>query len=255
MIVPTGAMGNIAGGYMAKCMGVPIGTLTASVNINDTTHVAIQDGVFARTPTMHKTISEAINIQLPYNFERLLFYLTQGNHALVQRWYTELSNSNRIQLDKEWHAKLSTDFRSARVTDEDLCATLRKVHALSGYVADPHTGVALCAAERLGYIPLHNGNDGDHQNSRRSASDGSTQDRPTALMATASPCKFEEAVTVALGAKVWEEYRQSQFPQRACEILDSTEVAPIVYPFTAGKTLEEVQMDWQRQAEDIIDTL
>ena len=33
-ILPTGAMGNITGGYMAKQMGVPIGRLCAAVNTN-----------------------------------------------------------------------------------------------------------------------------------------------------------------------------------------------------------------------------
>ena len=34
LVIPTGAMGNITGGYMAKQMGVPIGMLCAGVNIN-----------------------------------------------------------------------------------------------------------------------------------------------------------------------------------------------------------------------------
>ena len=34
MVIPTGAMGNLTGGYLAKKMGVPIGRLCAGVNIN-----------------------------------------------------------------------------------------------------------------------------------------------------------------------------------------------------------------------------
>jgi threonine synthase len=40
MVLPTGAMGNLTGGYMAKLMGVPIGKLCAGVNINGENEVA-----------------------------------------------------------------------------------------------------------------------------------------------------------------------------------------------------------------------
>ena len=38
MVIPTGAMGNLTGGYMAKQLGVPIGRLCAGVNINGEKH-------------------------------------------------------------------------------------------------------------------------------------------------------------------------------------------------------------------------
>lgn len=34
MVLPTGAMGNLTGAYMAKQMGIPIGRLYCGVNIN-----------------------------------------------------------------------------------------------------------------------------------------------------------------------------------------------------------------------------
>ena len=57
-------MGNIAGGYMAKKMGLPIGMLCAGVNANDITHRTFQDGTFHKSKSMIKTLSEAINIQV-----------------------------------------------------------------------------------------------------------------------------------------------------------------------------------------------
>ena len=43
MVLPTGAMGNITGGYMAKQMGVPIRMLCAGVNINGMIQHAAQN--------------------------------------------------------------------------------------------------------------------------------------------------------------------------------------------------------------------
>ncbi len=94
MVIPTGAMGNLTGGYMAKEMGVPIGRLCAGVNINgengilphhlaegwilmstvklihyvcsydiDITHRVIERGEFHRKP-IQKTLSDAINIEV-----------------------------------------------------------------------------------------------------------------------------------------------------------------------------------------------
>jgi threonine synthase len=57
-------MGNLAGGYMAKQMGLPLGKLCAVVNVNDITHRAFQNGEFYKSPHMIKTLSEAINIQV-----------------------------------------------------------------------------------------------------------------------------------------------------------------------------------------------
>ncbi len=57
-------MGNIAGGYMAKKMGIPIGKLCAGVNINDISHRVIDSGKFHKSAKMEKTLSDAINIQV-----------------------------------------------------------------------------------------------------------------------------------------------------------------------------------------------
>lgn len=64
IILPTGAMGNIAGGYMAKKMGIPINRLCAGVNINDIIHRVINSGKFYKSERMKKTLSDAINIQV-----------------------------------------------------------------------------------------------------------------------------------------------------------------------------------------------
>lgn len=65
-------MGNIAGGYMAKKMGLPIGKLCAGVNINDISHRVIESGKFYKSDKMEKTLSDAINIQVVRSILHLL---------------------------------------------------------------------------------------------------------------------------------------------------------------------------------------
>ena len=63
-MLPTGAMGNIAGGYMAKKMGIPLGILCSGTNVNDITYRVMQTGKYYKSDTMQRTLSEAINIQM-----------------------------------------------------------------------------------------------------------------------------------------------------------------------------------------------
>jgi len=239
IIIPTGAMGNIAGGYIAKKMGVPIGILCVGVNINDISHQAIQTGKFHKSACMEKTLSEAINIQVPYNFERLLYYLTDEDNALVKTWMDAMDSTEKLDLDDSWHKKLQTEFKSARITDDELCATMRSVQKEFNYLMDPHTTVAVAAAEKLGYR-------------LSDESDGSVNGRPFAILSTASPCKFEESVTFAIGEEGWQQFFSSHFPERAKAVLEKCEAPPILYSWIEGANICYVQEQWERQARDII---
>eukprot|EP00584_Thalassiosira_punctigera_P007741 CAMPEP_0172530904 /NCGR_PEP_ID=MMETSP1067-20121228/4506_1 /TAXON_ID=265564 ORGANISM="Thalassiosira punctigera, Strain Tpunct2005C2" /NCGR_SAMPLE_ID=MMETSP1067 /ASSEMBLY_ACC=CAM_ASM_000444 /LENGTH=456 /DNA_ID=CAMNT_0013315209 /DNA_START=17 /DNA_END=1384 /DNA_ORIENTATION=+ len=192
MVIPTGAMGNITGGYMAKKMGVPIGMLCAGVNINDITHRVIENGQFHRKK-IEKTLSDAINIEVPYNFERIAFYVTGEKHGTIKEWMSTMEQSGQLTLNAQDLTRLKNDFRSARVTDDEMCSALRRAHAMLNYVADPHTAVAMAAAEKLGYA-FHTEN----------LLSGKSVEM--VILATASPCKFQETVTVALGKEGWEQW-------------------------------------------------
>eukprot|EP00979_Chaetoceros_neogracilis_P013719 scaffold4037_cov265-Chaetoceros_neogracile.AAC.1 len=234
IILPTGAMGNIAGGYMAKKMGVPIGKLCAGVNINDITFRAIEKGEFYKSPRMEKTLSEAINIQVPYNFERLLFYLTDGNQDLVRDWMTTMDKTQKLDLKGEWLSKIQREFSSARITDDEMCKAVQSVRENFNYFIDPNTAVAVAAAEKLGY-------------------NLNAQDIPPfAILSTASPCKFEESVTVALGEEGWATYKKNEFPSRAAAIEAKDECDPTLYKWPKGLSMEEVQKEWEQAARDII---
>lgn len=231
-------MGNMAGGYLAKQMGIPLGILCAGVNVNDITHRAFQTGIVQKSAEMKVTMSEAINIQMPYNLERLLFYLTEQNHKQIKEWYSQLEEkSSRCMIvhATEWFTKLQKEFHSARVTDEELCDTLGEVLRDLEYWADPNTGVAFCAGKKLGYClqPDCKGK--------------------FALLATASPCKFESVIAAALGKEKWEEYFKDYFPSKGKEILSKAERPLILYE--AVGSLEECQKAWEQKARSLIQGL
>lgn len=242
---------------MAKKFGIPFGNLCAGVNDNDFTHRAFSTGIVQKPKSdesMKPSLSDAINIQLPYNLERLLFYMTDQNHSLIKKWYQGLE-SNTVASSSEsggtidltvvaqdngkdssstmtWLNKLQTEFRSARVPDDRLCETIQRVLKLYGYWVDPHTGVAFDAAEQLGYFV--------------------SPSNPVAIMATASPCKFEAAMTRALGSDKWKDYEEHHFPTRGKNLKNQTEIPPTRYLADPNKTLEENQIEWQANTRSLI---
>jgi threonine synthase len=74
--VPCGALGNATAGLLAKSMGLPVSRFLCAPNINDIFHRAIEKNDFSRHPHMLRTLSEAINIQVPYNFTAAIAFST-----------------------------------------------------------------------------------------------------------------------------------------------------------------------------------
>jgi threonine synthase len=267
IILPTGAMGNIVAGYMSQLMGLPIRTLVAAVNINDIMYHTINHGTFHKSPNpMERTLSEAINIQIPYNFERMMYYITNENDQLVKEYYESLDSTQQINISDEYLQKIQAIFRSARVTDEQMCAAMRQVYdEYNQYVVDPHTAVAFSAAYQLRYIQSSESQDKrelastdvDNNSATKNISKAST---PTAavLLATASPCKFKHPVTVALGSDTWDSYVQSEsYPNRAKRILSlrsSKASASDVHQYTNDKNepIAEIQKEWEARSRQLI---
>ena len=227
--------------YMAKKMGLPFGIFTAGVNVNDFTDIAFTTGLLSPSPgPMKMTLSEAINIQFPYNLERLLYYMTGEKHELIHDWYQTLGETGKVQLEKEWQAKLKEEFRSCRISDEELCVTMNAVLQEFNYWIDPHTGVAFASAKRLGYW---------HQQGDTKTNDNSA----VVIMATASPCKFQAALTVALGEAKWKQYESQYFPERGRAVLLKQEVQPVAYKALPGVPLSETQKIWEKNTRGLID--
>ncbi len=68
--VPSGNLGNLTGGIIAKKMGLPVSRFIAATNINSTFTDYLETGQFKPRATI-KTISNAMDVGNPSNFERL----------------------------------------------------------------------------------------------------------------------------------------------------------------------------------------
>lgn len=123
-IVPSGNMGNITAGLYAQKIGIPIQSFVAACNINDPVVQYYQHGIFKPQNSV-KTLSTAMDIGNPSNFERILS-LMQHNH----KTFTKL-------------------VQAVTVTDEETVETIKQVYNRYKYLLDPHTAVAWSAYERL----------------------------------------------------------------------------------------------------------
>jgi len=131
----------------------------------------------------------------------------------------------KLDLDATCLSRLQQDFLAARITDELMCETARHVYNTFNYTVDPHTAVAIAAAESLGY------------------SLSEERETPVAVLSTASPCKFQKSVTVALGNEGWKEYVKNGFPESAKAVLERNEKEPVVY---------RDGQDWELLAREIV---
>lgn len=139
-----------------------------------------------------------------------------------------VDTTSQLDLDETWLSRLQEEFAAARVTDDCMCETLKCVQQSFGYTVDPHTAVAIAAAESLGY------------------SLSQPQETPVAILSTASPVKFEESVTVALGKDGWTEYFENEFPESAKALFEKPETEPVVY---------RIGQDWEALTRNIVDEL
>jgi threonine synthase len=190
-VVPTGNFGDALAGYVAWRCGLLAGLdIVAAVNANDAMARLIGGQALSKGKTA-ATLSPAMDIQLPSNFERLLFDATGRNGAAVATAYTQLAERGEAKLPEgasNWFG--SQGFAAERVSDEETVAEMRRTLKETGWVVCPHTAVGLAAA-------------------RRRESDG-----PIVTLATAHAAKFLETVERVLGLKVGLPDRALEFSER-----------------------------------------
>ena len=177
--VPTGNFGNIFAAYLAKLMGLPLGKLICASNQNNILTDFLNTGRYDRNRQFHCTMSPSMDILISSNLERLLA-LTAGKEATAL-YMADLAQKGAYEVSGEVKGKIDENFKGYFADEGETAATIKKYFTEYGYLADTHTSVALCAAEK--YI-------------------AETGDRtPMVVASTASPYKFAADVCASLGMK------------------------------------------------------
>ena len=176
--VPTGNFGDILAGYLAKLLGLPVGTLICASNANNVLTDFIRTGTYDRRRPLHKTNSPSMDILVSSNLERLL-YLMSFDTELVAKLMSQLNEQGFYQVPSELLARIQAEFWAGCCDDARAAEAIGQVWAEDHYLMDPHTASGWVAAQ-------------DHEKE--------TDDiRPTVVLSTASPYKFPAAVLAAIG--------------------------------------------------------
>lgn len=177
--VPTGNFGNILAARIASICGLPVNRLICASNSNNVLTDFISTGIYDRNRPFFMTTSPSMDILISSNLERLL-YLECGDGDQVKEYMAALARDGRYQVSNGLKHSIQAIFDCGYADDAMAADTIRDVFARSGYLADPHTAVAINVYEAY------------------RACTGDTA--PTIIASTASPFKFPRSVLSALGA-------------------------------------------------------
>ena len=167
--VPTGNFGDVYAGYIAKKMGLPINKLVVANNKNDILKRVINSGIYKPQDVKH-TVSPSMDIQVASNFERLVFDICSYNSSEVVKLMNNLKDTGEFKLEKEHLKKIREDFCSESLSDDETKLVINKIYKNKKIMIDPHTAVAIGAAEKM------------------------SLDGRTVILATAHPAKFSNIV-------------------------------------------------------------
>jgi threonine synthase len=174
--VPTGNFGNVLAAWAARRMGLPVARLIVGSNRNDILARFLDSNDMSMVP-VEPSLSPSMDIQVSSNFERLLFELLDRDGDATRETMLDFRRTGRMTVsDPIWHRTRGL-FHGFRLDDAGTEAEIRRLHAATGYLADPHTAIGIAAARAL---PCAGG-------------------VPVVAMATAHPAKFPDAMERATG--------------------------------------------------------
>lgn len=214
--VPTGNFGDILAGYLAKKMGLPVGTLICASNANNVLTDFIRTGTYDRRRPLLKTTSPSMDILVSSNLERLL-YMLSGDTKLVASLMKQLKEEGAYTVPDALKAAIQKEFWAAYCDDARAAEIIGRVYREQHYLCDPHTASGFAAAE-------------DYRNETGDLT-------PMVILSTASPYKFPAAVLSAIGGDTGgDEFEQMERLQQMTGV-------PIPAPLASLKGKKELHTD------------
>jgi len=128
--VPSGNFGNLAGGIIAREMGLPVTSFVVSVNGNNEFPEYLKTGKYKPVSPSRNCISSAMNVGHPSNLARIIT-LYGGRMG---------EKGNVIKSPDT--VRMRTDFFSISVDDDQTRETIRDVWNRYGVLLEPHGAVA-----------------------------------------------------------------------------------------------------------------
>jgi threonine synthase len=166
-VVPTGNFGNVLAGWLLQKMGVPLRGFRVATNQNDILHRLFTTGDY-RTSAVAPSLAPSMDIQVASNFERFLYYNVGRDPTQLREVMATFKRTGAYTF-----AGFDRDtFTASRCTDAEIPELIRDVYQRYNYVLDPHTA---CGFKSM------------------------AADRPSVVLATASPAKFPDTILSAIG--------------------------------------------------------
>ncbi len=122
LCVPSGNFGNLTAGLYAMKMGAPIKQFVAATNINKTFPDYLDSGEYLARVSQ-ATISNAMDVGAPSNFERMSAHFSLGQMRKI--------------------------ILGVSVGDEETRQTIARVYEQTGYFLDPHSAVGWQGVDKL----------------------------------------------------------------------------------------------------------
>ncbi|MCX8035275.1 MAG: threonine synthase [Candidatus Dojkabacteria bacterium] len=169
--VPSGNLGNVTAGIIAKRMGLNIEKFVVAVNENDVFYRFLKTHEYRPAEMSKNSISNAMNVGKPNNILRIVdFY---GGH---------IDETGNIRIEPDYD-RIHNDIIAYSISDTETIDTIVRFYNQYHTLIEPHGAVAICASEK--YL-----------------SEDSDENVLIINLETAHPGKFPEVLESKLGIKV-----------------------------------------------------